>query len=82
MPRVKSKSYTRQWKNAEVRLGDFLAWMHRAGFGLRMLEDVRRNPDNDGWNWTLGTLCMFVSDKQIRRELPPKSEEDWNFYGR
>ena len=85
------KNIKEQIKNRKenVILGDFLAWAKKNHWWLRGFESIVRsfilNKDGtkkDGYSFVWATQMGFVSDEDIRKEIPKKTSEQWEAWGR
>ena len=71
----------------ETTIGDFLTWATRSDScytWIRGFESIRR-VDNEiahGWGYTYCTMIGFVSDEDINKEVPEKTAEEWEAWGR
>ena len=70
----------------EVTLGDFLEWAVKNKWWLRGFENIDRSTEGpqakEGWIFVHTTHMGFVTDEQIRKEVPHKTEEEWRRWGR
>lgn len=89
----KLQNYIKKWGKQEVRMGDFLHWLQVSGYALRFVDEIHRWDEcsclkcgkehrGRGWGWLQATSCCSVCDKQIKRDIPPKTEDEWDVYGR
>lgn len=71
-------------KNHEATIGDFLAWANKNKWWLRGFDEIHRVDTDDlqGWGFTHCTNCGFISDEDIRKEIPEKTEREWGRWGR
>ena len=73
-------------------IGEFLAWTQmkerKCSWTLRNLEELHHtryedgDPRPSGWEGVNATSCFFVSDEQVRKELPERKPSEWDAYGR
>jgi hypothetical protein len=65
-------------------IGEFFEWARQNKWTLRNVSEVVRNRKDkkEGWAGVKATSVFFISDEQILNELPPKTDEDWDEYGR
>ena len=90
----KEKNYRRQWGKQDVMMGDFLHWLNVNGYTLRFVDEIHRTEEMEcfkcagrkhsakGWGWVQATSMCHVCDEQIKRDIPPKTENQWDAYGR
>jgi len=66
-------------------LGDFLTWANKNNWWLRGFESIYRTETlakGRGWGFTHCTSMCFVSDEEINKEVPEKTAEEWEAWGR
>lgn len=97
MTKATNKKPKERWMPKEsVHLGDFLHWLEVSGHWLRGVDQVWRIEKDgtqcmkcgkkphymQGWGWVQQTAMMSVCDRQIKREIPPKTADEWDRWGR
>ena len=87
-------NHIRRWGKQTVDMGDFLHWLTVRGYTLRFVDQIweqeeclcykcgRKPHMSKGWGWIQATAMMSVCDNQIKRDIPPKTEKQWDAYGR
>ena len=78
----------------EVILGDFLAWAIKQKYWIRGFESIHKTKAENGpitkdhpkgesgWSFVWATQCGFVSDEDIRKLIKPKTNSQWDCWGR
>lgn len=69
----------------KTTLGDFLTWAKKNKWWFRGFEDIYRTETRTkggGWGFTHCTSTGFVSDEDINKEVPEKTAEEWDAWGR
>lgn len=90
---MKKKKAMVKWRGETVHMGDFLFWLEQKEYNIRFVDQIWRNEDclcekcdkphkGKGWGWVYATAMCFVCDEQIKREIPPKTADEWDAYGR
>lgn len=76
-------------KNNYTTIGEFIEWARINKWTLRNIDELSRSfvygnngRKKYGWSGILATSFFFISDKQIKKELPERTEKDWQAYGR
>jgi len=84
----------KKWGKQTVDMGDFLYWLTVKGYWIRGVDGINRTEEMkcmkcdsphkpcQGWGWLQTTMCMHVCDEQIKHDIPPKTSDEWDAWGR
>jgi hypothetical protein len=87
------KNHRKEWGKQTVHMGDFIHWLQFKKFWLRGVDSISpyckcvcfkcpKKHYSTGWSWVQTTMCMSVCDEQIKKDIPPKTADEWEAWGR